>query len=178
MVNSDEHRKRSSKAHEVGGHIGQIYLLSGTGSPYELRIDPEGRWFHGGVEIVRRNIMQLFSRSLRRGKDGKYYVQLGRDKAPVIVEDAPFVVLRVEEQPSAELRLLLSDGSKEILQPRTLVFRDNNVPYCLVRKNLKAKFSRQAYYQLAKYIELDDATGSYYFHFGRSRRKLNTSGRK
>jgi hypothetical protein len=178
MVTSDERRRRSSRAHEVGGHIGQLYLLSGTGSPYELRIDPEGRWFHGGVEIVRRNIMQLFSRGLRRGKDGKYYVRLGRDEAPVIVEDAPFVVLRVEEQSPGKLRLLLSDGSDEILQPRTLVFRDDNIPYCLVRKNLEAKFSRQAYYQLAKYIEHDEASGSYYFHVGRSRRKLNISGQK
>jgi len=178
MVTNEESRKRNSKAHEVGGHIGRLHLLDGTGSPYELRIDPEGRWFHGGVEIVRRNIMQLFSRGLRRGKDGKYYVNLGRDEAPVVVEDAPFVVLRVEEQSSDRLRLLLSDGAKEILQPQTLAFKDNNIPYCLVRKNLEAKFSRQAYYQLAKYIERDEASGSYYIHIGRLRRKLNISGRK
>jgi hypothetical protein len=152
--------KRSSKAVDVGGHIGKLYLLNGAGSPCELRIDADGRWFHGGVEIVRHDIMRLFSSGLRRAKGGTYFIRIGKDEAPVIVEDAPFVVLRVEERAAGGLSLLLSDGTVEPLNAETLFIRTGNIPYCLVRGLFQAKFSRQAYYQLAEYIE--EVDGSYY----------------
>ncbi|RJP20703.1 MAG: DUF1285 domain-containing protein [Candidatus Abyssobacteria bacterium SURF_5] len=175
---SDSERAKRSKAVEVGKHIGTLHLREDAGSPYELRIDSEGRWFHGGVEIVRQDILQLFSRNLRRSKGGAYYVRLGRDEAPVVVDDVPFVVVRLEEDASGKLGLLLSDGVKERLKIKTLTFSRDNIPFCSVRGNLEAKFSRQAYYQLAAHIEYDEQSETYYVRSGGERRKLEIPIRK
>jgi hypothetical protein len=164
-------KKSRSETVDIGGHIGELHLLSQAGSPSELRIDSEGRWFHGGVEIVRKDIVQLFASNLRRAKAGGYLLVIGRDEAPVIVEDAPFVVLRVERK-DERFQLLLSDGSTELLRPETVTFRDNHIPYCLVRGACEAKFSRQAYYQLARHIEYDESDGAFSIMDGDKRIKL------
>ncbi|MBI5116935.1 DUF1285 domain-containing protein [Candidatus Poribacteria bacterium] len=146
---------------EFEGPIGTIHLLEGGAARYELRIDAEGRWFHEGVEIVRDDIRVLFSRSLVRRKNGEYYVEIANDEFPVIVEDVPLIVARVTRNPKGDLMLLLNDGAAERLEARTIIFRDN-VPYCDVRSNIEARFSRPAYYQLAQFIEYDEKEKKYY----------------
>ena len=158
-----------SRQHDVGGHIGRLHSIESAGGPYELRIDSEGNWFHGGIEIVRKDILQLFSQNLRRAADGSYFLRIGRDEAPVVVEDVPFVVVRVQEASGGNFQLLLSDGATEPLRPETITFNSENVPYCLIREDLEAKLSRQAYYQLAKYIEFDKMSDSYYLCVGERR---------
>jgi len=152
---------KGSKKVEVGGNIGEIYLLDDGAPPYELRIDREGRWFHEGVEIVREEIRNLFSQHLVRLEDGSYRVRMEEDEAPVVVEDAPFVICRVSKHPRGGLSLLLNDGTSEPLDARTIEFRSSNVPYCIVRSGLEARFSRPAYYQLAEFIECDERSGTY-----------------
>jgi hypothetical protein len=56
----------------------------------------------------------------------------------------------------------LTDGGTERLDPKTLVFKDSNVPYCRVRNGLAARFSRPAYYQLTEFIEYDASDDAYY----------------
>lgn len=141
----------------VGGHVGSLHLLEKGVSRHELRIDREGRWFHGGVEIVREDIRNYFSRHLIRNDNGDYAVRTDDDECPVVVEDAPFTVIRIEDENHGALVLLLNDGGREALEPRTIEFRHSNVPYCRVRGGLEARFSRPAYYQLAEFIEYDEA---------------------
>ena len=163
---NSERKPTRSKPVDLGGHIGSIHLLEDGAPPYELRIDREGRWFHEGVEIVREDIRNLFSRHLARQHDGSYCVRIGRDEAPVIVEDAPFVVVRVMSDARDSLTLLLSDGSVEPLDGRTLTFRNPNVPYCRVRNNLDARFSRPAYYQLAEFIGYNEVGDGFFLKAG------------
>jgi hypothetical protein len=141
---------------DVGGHVGSLHLLKDGAPRYELRIDREGRWFHEGVEIVREDIRNYFSRHLVRDENGGYVVRIGDDECAVTVDDAPFVVVRVEGSPSDRLSLLLNDGGRVLLEPRTIEFRQSNIPYCRVRGGLDARFSRPAYYQLTKFIEHDE----------------------
>ena len=143
---------------DVGGHVGSLHLLKAGAPRYELRIDREGRWFHEGVEIVREDIRNYFSRHLIRNEDGGYAVRTDDDECPVVVEDVPFVVVRVEGSPSDGLSILLNDGGRVPLEPRTIEFRHCNIPYCRVRGGLEARFSRPAYYQLGDFIEYDEAT--------------------
>jgi hypothetical protein len=154
-------KPKGSKQVKVGGSIGEIHLLEDGAPPYELRIDSEGRWFHEGVEIIREEIRTLFSRHLVRHEDGSYWVRMENDEAPVVVEDVPFVVVRVTRGQHGGFTLLLSDGTSEALDARTIVFRDSNVPYCRVRAGLEARFSRPAYYQLAEFIEYDEESDTY-----------------
>ncbi|GAB4343487.1 MAG: hypothetical protein Kow0099_21990 [Candidatus Abyssubacteria bacterium] len=164
MNNGTPRGRERAEPVEVTGRSMKFHLLEGR-ERYELRIDYEGRWYHEGVEIVRDDIRTLFSRNLRRDKDGGYYIEIGRDEAPVVVEDAPFVVLRVTEA-SDGLSLLLSDGTLEPLDPRTLTFTGDNVPYCRVRGGLEARFSRAAYYQLARFISYDEHKDTYCLNIG------------
>lgn len=151
---------------DVGGHLGNIYLLEEGAPSHELRIDREGRWFHEGVEIVRDDIRALFSRNLVYSEDGSYCVRIGDDEAPVVVEDAPLVVLRVAGNCQCGLKLLLNDGTEEPLDARTLLFRFSNIPYCRVREGIEARFSRPAYYQLAEFITYDEANDKYFLSLG------------
>jgi len=153
---------RKSNPIEVGGHVGSLHLLAGGALRYELRIDREGKWFHEGIEIVREDIRNLFSRHLTRDKDGGYVVRIGNDECPVTVEDAPFVVVRVSQDSEDMLSLLLNDGERAMLDPHTIEFGSSNVPYCRIRSGLRARFSRAAYYQLAEYIEYDEVRGRFY----------------
>jgi hypothetical protein len=146
---------------EFEGPIGTIHLLESGAPCYELRIDAEGRWFHEGVEIVRDDIRVLFSRGLVRRENGEYYVEIANDAFPVIVEDAPLIVARVTLNSNGDIMLLLNDGAAERLEARTITFRDN-VPYCDVRSDIEARFSRPAYYQLAEFIEYDEKKEKYY----------------
>jgi hypothetical protein len=171
-MTGDNVQRIDSTPVDVGGHIGRLHLLNDAVGPHELRISPNGTWFHGGVEIVRRDIVRLFSANLRRSQNGLYYILLGEDEAPVVVEEAPFVVLRVITDSNEALWLMLNDDSIEPLAPETLRFKAGNVPYCLVRENLEAKFSRQAYYQLAKYIDYSEKNKCYYLHIGGTNKKL------
>ena len=141
---------------DVGGHVGSLHLLKDGAPRYELRIDREGRWFHEGIEIAREDIRNYFSRNLVRDDNEGYLVRIGNDECAVIVEDAPFVVVRVEASPSNTLSLLLNDGGRVPLEPQTIEFRRCHVPYCRVRGGLEARFSRPAYYQLSEFIEHDE----------------------
>lgn len=153
----ETHKPGRSFSVDVGGHVGSLHLLENDVSRHELRIDREGRWFHGGVEIVREDIRNYFSRHLIRNDNGDYSVSIAGDECPVVVEDAPFTVIRMEDKNHGALVLLLNDGGREALEPRTIEFRHSNVPYCRVRGGLEARFSRPAYYQLAEFIEYDEA---------------------
>ena len=153
---------KPSSTVDVGGHLGSLRVCIGESPAHELRIDREGNWFHEGVEIVREDIRKLFSRHLVSNGNGGYLVRIGEDECPVRVEDAPFVVIRVEQESADGLALLLGDGGREALDPRTIEFRGSNVPYCRVRDGLEARFSRAAYYQLAEFIEHDAESDRYY----------------
>ena len=154
-------KSKKSRSVEIGGHVGAMDTLEDGAPRYELRVDRDGKWFHEGMEVVREDIRKYFSQHLVQNENGGYCVRVGEDESPVIVEDAPFVVVRVIEKPEGALTLLLSDGGTEPLDVRTLEFKDSNVPYCRVRGGLEARFSRPAYYQLAEFIEYDEATGKY-----------------
>ncbi len=114
----------------------------------ELFLDKEGRWFHDGVEITHKLTADLFSRSIRRDDTGRYVLEVGREWAPVKVEDTPFMVRRVDVKEDGA-NATLNDGSEEDLDLKTLRINDENVLYCYVKNGeYPARFLRPAYYQL------------------------------
>ncbi len=124
----------------------------------EIYIDKEGQWFFRGAPILRKDIVAFLSQHLHRLEDGSYQIRWKEQGCAVSVEDTPFVVWSVTPVESAG-RLLgalleLNDGSTEMLDPESLCIGLQNVPYCKVRHGrFKARFSRKAYYQLARLIE-------------------------
>jgi hypothetical protein len=123
-------------------------------SPYlKLFIDKDGRWFQNGAEITHPEVYRQFNGMLERDCIGGYRVRMGPEICAVEVEDAPFVVQRVWEDELGAVQMELNDGSHEAFDPKVFWIGDDNVPYSYVKQeNFHARFSRPAYYQIARYI--------------------------
>jgi hypothetical protein len=123
-------------------------------SPYlKLVIDKDGRWFQNGAEIIHPEIYRMFADMLEKTPDGGYMVRFGKEACRVEVQDAPFVVQRVDAEAEGRIIIQLNDGSRERLDPERFWIGKENVPYCRIKDGMfHARFSRPAYYQLAPYI--------------------------
>lgn len=133
---------------------------------YIIRIDREGRWFYNGSQIIHPSVLKVFNDGLFLGEDNNHYLRVEDDIAYIEVEDTPFIVRRVEpierEGTVSRFVIRLSDGTEEDLDVGTLEINRNNVPYCRVRKGMRARFTSQAYYMLAEYIEYDERHDAYF----------------
>jgi len=130
--------------------------------PCFISIDKEGRWFHKGAEMIKREIIRLFYENLDIDSLGRYLIHWGTERCLLEVEDTPFVVRRAvfrEEADGREARfvLFLSDDTQETLAPDTLYVGSDDVLYCRVKQGrFPGRFQRPAYYQLAEYIGEED----------------------
>ena len=131
-------------------------------------IDKEGNWFHQGNPIIHQSILSLFYENLHRDQWGRFVIKWQGQICEVDVEDAPFVVQRVDvRQDGANqeqfVAITLNDGSVERLDLETLRVGERHVPYCSVKGGqFEARFLRQGYYQLTQLIEFDEQKQEYY----------------
>lgn len=127
-----------------------------------LRIDKEGRWFYQDEEITHCKTYLLYCKHLTRDKSGQIVLQIGREKCPVEVEDAPFVVKTLDFILAGggklkSVSLILNDQTREPLDPLTIRIGADNAPYCQVRgKMFSARFSRNAYQLLLPFVQHDE----------------------
>lgn len=123
----------------------------------KLRIDVDGDWYDGDVQVTHAGILANLRAGLTRDAQG-YFIQT-RVRIPVEVADAPFVVTRFERR-GGELVVQLNDGSQEPLDPATLRVGPADVPYAAVKGGrFEARFSRAAAYQLWGLAEHDERKG-------------------
>jgi hypothetical protein len=126
----------------------------------------DGRWYSDDEPILNPRIALLFSRSLQRAADGRYFLKLGDERAEVRVEDAPYVVQTVEGEPHQRLWLLLNDGTREPLDGATLAVGADHALYCRVKGGrFEARFLRSAYYHLIPFID-EDGRGGFCLRLG------------
>src|SRR5208283_3610871 len=110
-----------------------------------------------GAEIIHPEIYRLFTGMLEKTADGGYRVRFGGEVCRVEVEDAPFVVQGVDKEAEGSIVIQLNDGSREPLDPEHFWIGSANVPYCKIKGGeFHARFSRPAYYQVARYIISDE----------------------
>jgi uncharacterized protein len=136
--------------------------VSFTLPPGTFRIDRDGAWRHEGQEVTHPGVLRNLYANLRADAGG-HYLQVGPARIPVDVEDAPFVVTRVENPPAARevLRVQLSDGSEETVDPAGLWLGPSGAPYCRVKSGgFRARFSVPAWLQLAELIEEEPERGT------------------
>ena len=135
--------------------------LSRQDHVYEYRIDEHGSWLCEGNPVEDPELFRLLSRSLFCA-EGAYYLRCEGEVHPVQVADAPLWVRavhpRLDEDGCPEgFDIELRDGRRESLDPRTLQVVNDRAIYCRVTKrNLKARFAKLAYYELARYLETDE----------------------
>jgi uncharacterized protein len=122
-----------------------------------LRVDVEGEWWDGDVQITHPGVVANLRGNLRRDPEG-YFIQT-RVRIPVEVADAPFVVTRIERRGDA-LHAWLNDGSEEDVDPATLRIGPGDVPYGAVKDGLfEARLSRAAAYQLLALADYEERSG-------------------
>jgi hypothetical protein len=114
----------------------------------------DGLWYSDDEVIPNVAIRRLFSRALHVAPDGRARLELGEERAEVIVEDTPWVVTHVEGDPATGFAVVLNDETREPLAPATLSVSDENVLYCRVKDGAhRARFLRPAYYALMRHLE-------------------------
>jgi len=124
-----------------------------------LSIDLEGRLCHAGVPITHARTLEVLWGSLHRLPDGRYAVKVGREKGYVSVEDAPYGVRAVTLEAGGPV-LHLTDGTREVLDPRTLALDREGVLHCRVKGgDHLARFGRSAQVDLGLLLEEDGGTG-------------------
>lgn len=120
----------------------------------DIRIAPDGRWFHEGAEIRRERLVALFSTVLRLDDDG-YCLVTPAEKLRIVVEDAPFLAVDLESDGAGRSRRLifvtnvgdhvLADAAHPIeVEDRAGEPR----PYLTVRAGLRARLTRSVFYRL------------------------------
>lgn len=140
-------------------------------SPCNIRVDRDGVWYYQGAEIIRKDILEMFYRSMEMDKQGRYLIKMGEEVCFLEVEDTPWIVKEVSfiagsgERPSA-FYIRLSDNSVEDLNLKEIWIGDKNVLYCKVKSGrFRARFSRPAYYEFSRYIQDDENTHRYFVSF-------------
>jgi len=131
----------------------------------DMRIAPDGTWFHMGTPIGRPAMVRLFSTILRREPGGRYVLVTPVEKLDIDVEDAPFVAVELTSEGQRRDRLLgfrLNTDDYVIAGPENelrvdLVQDGTPRPYLHVRRGLEALINRSVFYEL---VELALAEGS------------------
>jgi hypothetical protein len=120
----------------------------------KIKFGKDGRWYSDDELIPNRAIGRLFSRALQVLPDGRARLELGEDRADVIIEDTPWVVTAVEGEPDRGFTIVLNDETREPLDPVTLRVGTGNVLYCRVKGGAhEVRWLRPAYYDLMRHAE-------------------------
>src|SRR2546428_4109350 len=97
----------------------------------KLRIDRNGDWFDDDVQVTHAGILENLRGNLTRDTDG-YFIQT-RVRIPIVVDDVPWVVTRLERH-GEELHAFVNDDTIEVVNPLTLRIGAGEVPYCAVKE--------------------------------------------
>jgi len=139
-----------------------------------LRISRDGDWFDGDVEVTHPGVLRVLRRGLRRDVDG-YFIESGV-RIPVDVEDAPFVITRIQQR-GETLYGVLSDETEEAIDPASLRIGASHVPYCAVKGGaFEARLSRAATFQLLGLADYDEVTEQARLKLGASDYTLRSGG--
>lgn len=122
----------------------------------DIHIKADGSWWHEGAPFVRDKLVRLFASILKKEAD-EYFLVTPVEKWRIRVDDAPFVaqLMSVEGcglNQQIQMVTNVGDGLVVNAQHPLLMGVDVQgdwVPYVEVRAGLRAKVSRNVYYQLA-----------------------------
>lgn len=130
-----------------------------------IRVTARGDWLHGD-EPLHPRVADLFARHVLPSPDGTYAIALGMARQPLVVTDTPYRVRRLRLGLDAagalqEVRLHLSDGQEEVLDPSTLMQSADNALYCRITRHglrVPCKLAPGQYHELALHAEVEGET--------------------
>ncbi len=124
-----------------------------------LSIDSEGRFLHRGEPITHPRTLEVLWRSLEAAPGGRWLVRVGRESAYVAVDETPWVVKGVLDEDGDAPVLLLTDGSREPLDPDAVSLAADGVLRCRMKSGRRARFSRAGQLALGRLVD-EDPPGS------------------
>lgn len=118
-----------------------------------IRFGRDGNWYADDEQITNTRIADLFSRHVTRDPAGGYMIRMGDERAHIVVDDTPYVVISAAAAPGGDVSVELNDRTVEQLDASSLHAGADDVLYCQVKEGReRARFLRPAYYQLAPHI--------------------------
>lgn len=137
----------------------------------DIVVKRDGRWFHEGSEIKRPEIVKIFSNIIKY-ENSEYFLVTPVEKWRFQVEDAPFLVVGLEEVDTDQgqgFQLTTKTGETFILgadHPLEVEYKagleGEPSPYALVRTNLKALVARNVFYELAELASIEEESDKSY----------------
>ncbi len=137
----------------------------------DIRIASDGTWYYQNSAIGRPALVRLFASVLKR-EGQHHYLVTPVEKCRIVVEDAPFTAIEVQAAGVAQDRVLhfRTNVGDEILcgpdNPLRFERQAQNgglKPYIHVRRDLWAKVTRAAYYDLVALGEVRTIAGVAWF---------------
>jgi uncharacterized protein len=123
----------------------------------DMRISSDGLWYYMNSPIGRMPLVKLFASILRYDADGKYYLVTPVEKCGIIVDDAPFVAVRMHVDGKGQSQIIrfetnVEDGvvldAEHPMRVADEAGTGGLKPYIVVRSNLEALVSRALFYDL------------------------------
>lgn len=131
----------------------------------KLRLDAEGKFFDDGGYVEHPKLQQALHTWIgRHPDDGRYILTNGYDWTYFMVDDVPFFVRAIREE-DGDAVLILSDGTEEPLDPKTVTMGARGDVYLEIQHPspdkaktgpFRAKLTRHAQSQLAPFLEPRD----------------------
>lgn len=131
----------------------------------DMAIKSDGRWFHEGGEITRPGLVRLFASVLRRAEDGSYWLVTPAECSRLEVEDAPFVIVRMQrsDRPAGQLITLFDNLERryDLGPAHHLIVRPGHSPaegrpYLMLAGGVEALIARPVFYELAELAEIGE----------------------
>ncbi len=124
----------------------------------DLLIKSNGEWWHEGIRMTREPLVRLFATVLWR-EDNDYFLKTPVEKIKIRVEDAPLLVVDVEQVTDNGLTyircttktgdIVIADAEHGIeMRPFSHEGNTEIRPYIRIRRNLDALIHRNAFYHL------------------------------
>ena len=133
----------------------------------DMRIARDGRWFYMGTPIGRPAMVKLFSKVLWH-EQGKYFLKTPVEKVGIQVDDAPFLLVSVDQQEGeygSELVFTSTTDDQVIAgksHPIIVEVCPNTQepsPYIDVRFGMRGLINRTVFYQLVELAEEKEING-------------------
>ena len=135
-------------------------------------IDGQGQWWYEGNKIVHPEVLALFKSSLTIDEStGELFIDYKGKQAPVKVEKTPFFIHNIVVQKSrdgglAKVILELDDGTRESLDPESLVLDDSGALQVKVKGGrFEARCLPSAHFRLAELLK-EDSDGGFSLDIG------------
>ena len=134
----------------------------------DMRIGADGLWYYMKTPIGRPALVKLFASILRRDDDQKYYLVTPVEKCGIMVDDAPFLAVRMRVEGEGQGQVITfetqTDDEVVVGPAHPLRFADEAgtgglKPYVVVRDNLEALVARALFYDL---VELGEVVGDWF----------------